>query len=198
MTTAIDYYFTSLSPYVYLGHSTFTSLANKHNTTIHYKPIKLAKLFAELGVLPVKQRLQARQDYRLIELSRWSKKRHLPLNLQPAFFPADPSLADRCAIALQQAGQDVSEFLGHVLAACWVQDQNIADETVIRQILTSLNVDTDSIVQQALSSEIDEIYEVNTIEAIEKGLLGVPTYVYQNEPFWGQDRLDLLNDKLSE
>ncbi|WP_350431875.1 2-hydroxychromene-2-carboxylate isomerase [Shewanella sp. H8] len=198
MKTAIDYYFTSLSPYAYLGHNTFIALANKHKTNIHYKPIKLAKLFAELGVLPVKQRPQARQDYRLIELARWSKKRHLSLNLHPAFFPADPSLADRCAIALQQVGQNPSEFVGNVLAACWAQEQNIADETVIRQILTSLNIDTDSIVQQALSSEIDEIYEVNTIEAIEKGLLGVPTYVYQNEPFWGQDRLDLLNDELSE
>ena len=51
--------------------------------------------------------------------------------------------------------------------------------------------------QQALSAEIEAIYESNTVDAIEKGVLGVPTYVYQNEPFWGQDRLDLLNDKLA-
>tara|TARA_R110002124_G_scaffold245294_2_gene410461 strand:+ start:1497 stop:2093 length:597 start_codon:yes stop_codon:yes gene_type:complete len=197
MTTAIDYYFTSLSPYAYLGHNTFTSLAEQHKTAINYKPIKLPKLFAVLGVLPVKQRLQARQDYRLIELARWSTKRKLTLNLQPAFFPADPGLADRCTIVLQQAGQAVSEFVANVLAACWAKDQSIADEAVIRQILTSLNLDADGVVQQALSAEIEAIYESNTVDAIDKGVLGVPTYVYQNEPFWGQDRLDLLNDKLA-
>ena len=52
-------------------------------------------------------------------------------------------------------------------------------------------------VGQALSAEIEAIYESNTVDAIDKGVLGVPTYVYQNEPFWGQDRLDLLNDKLA-
>ncbi|AZG74844.1 2-hydroxychromene-2-carboxylate isomerase [Shewanella livingstonensis] len=198
MSTAIDYYFTSLSPYAYLGHNTFTSLANQHNIAINYKPIKLAKLFGVLGVLPVKQRPQARQDYRLIELGRWSKKRDLALNLHPAFFPADPSLADRCAIVLQQTEQDVGEFIGKVLAACWAQEQNIADTAVIQHILTSINVDADSVLQQALSTSIDVIYEANTVDAIEKGVLGVPTYIYQNEPFWGQDRVDLLNDKLSE
>jgi|TARA_R110000851_G_scaffold1274_1_gene4501 2-hydroxychromene-2-carboxylate isomerase len=198
MTTAIDYYFTSLSPYTYLGHNTFISLANKYHLGINYKPIKLSKLFAVLGVLPVKQRPQARQDYRLIELARWAKKRQLPLSLHPVFFPVDPSLADKCTIVLQQAGQEVSEFVGNVLAACWAADQNIADEAVIRQILTSVNIDADSVLQQALLVDIDAIYEANTLDAIEKGLLGVPAYVYEKEQFWGQDRLDLLDDKLSE
>lgn len=198
MKTAIDYYFTNLSPYAYLGHQTFNVMANQHQKAINYKPIKLAKLFAVLGVLPVKQRPQARQDYRLIELARWSKKRQLPLNLHPAFFPADPSLADRCTIVLQQMGKEPSEFVTNVMAACWAQEQNIADVTVIQQILTSINVDADNVIQQALSSGIDNIYEANTTDAIEKGLLGVPTYIYLDEPFWGQDRLELMADKFAK
>ncbi|MGI2170402.1 2-hydroxychromene-2-carboxylate isomerase [Shewanella sp. MF05960] len=198
MKTAIEYYFTSLSPYAYLGHHALTAIAAEHHTAIDYKPIKLGKLFAERSVLPVKQRPQARQDYRLIELARWSKKRQLPLNLHPAFFPADPSLADRCTIVLQQMGQDPSEFVVNVLAACWSKDQNIADVALIAQILASMQLDADKVIEQASSSEIEAIYEANTTAAIEKGLLGVPTYVYQDEPFWGQDRLELLNDKLTE
>lgn len=198
MKTAIEYYFTSLSPYAYLGHHAFTAIAAEHHTAIDYKPIKLGKLFAERGVLPVKQRPQARQDYRLIELARWSKKRQLLLNLHPAFFPADPSLADRCTIVLQQMGQDPSEFVVNVLAACWAKEQNIADVALIQQILTSLQLDADKVIAQASSSEIEAIYEANTTAAIEKGLLGVPTYVYQDEPFWGQDRLELLADTLAE
>ncbi|GGQ31726.1 2-hydroxychromene-2-carboxylate isomerase [Shewanella litoralis] len=198
MKTAIEYYFTSLSPYAYLGHHTFTAIAAEHHTSIDYKPIKLGKLFAERGVLPVKQRPQARQDYRLIELARWSKKRQLLLNLHPAFFPADPSLADRCTIVLQQMGQNPAEFVAQMLAACWAKDQNIADVALIQQILTSLQLDADKVIAQASSSEIETIYEANTTAAIEKGLLGVPTYVYQDEPFWGQDRLELLADTLAE
>ncbi|WP_445777501.1 2-hydroxychromene-2-carboxylate isomerase [Shewanella sp.] len=198
MKTAIEYYFTSLSPYAYLGHNTFMSLAQQHHSDINYKPIKLGKLFAVLGVLPVKQRLQARQDYRLIELARWAKKRQLPLNLHPAFFPADPSLADKCIIVLQQLGHPPSEFAAQILAACWAKEQNIADMALNHRLLTSMQLDADKIIAQASSDEIETIYEANTTAAIEKGLLGVPTYVYQNEPFWGQDRLELLADKLAQ
>ncbi|MGX9463159.1 DsbA family protein [Shewanella sp. A14] len=198
MTTAIDYYFTSLSPYTYLGNNTFTLLAAQHKAGINYKPIKLPKLFAELGVLPVKQRPQNRQNYRLVELTRWSKKRALALNLHPAFFPTDPSLADKCAIVLQQTQQNVAGFLAQILAACWAKDLNIADDAVIQQILTSLNIDASNVLQQAHSADVEAIYEANTAAAIENGILGVPAYVFNNEQFWGQDRLELLADKLSE
>jgi len=197
MTTPIDYYFTSLSPFTYLGHNALLALANKHGAAIHYQPIKLAKVFAELGVLPVTQRAPSRQAYRLVELGRWSKKRNLPLNLQPAFFPADPSLADKCIIVLQQSGQNAAEFLGQVLAACWAQERNIADEAVIEQILASLNADAKGVLQQTKSTDIEAIYQANTAAAIEKGILGVPAYMFNNEQFWGQDRLELLDDALN-
>ena len=35
--------------------------------------------------------------------------------------------------------------------------------------------------------------EKNTSEAIKKHVFGVPTFIYQNKLFWGQDRLDFLD-----
>ena len=35
------------------------------------------------------------------------------------------------------------------------------------------------------------------MEAIEAGVFGSPAYVLEGEVFWGQDRLDLLEDALA-
>lgn len=37
-----------------------------------------------------------------------------------------------------------------------------------------------------------------TREAIDRQLFGAPFYFYRNEPFWGQDRLDLLEAALTQ
>jgi 2-hydroxychromene-2-carboxylate isomerase len=49
----------------------------------------------------------------------------------------------------------------------------------------------------ANSPTIREAYEGNRLEAIAIGVFGAPSYVSQGEIFWGQDRLDLLDDALA-
>jgi 2-hydroxychromene-2-carboxylate isomerase len=196
MSQKIDYYFTSLSPFTYLGHSKFLQISAETETEIRFKPVKLGQVFGESGAKPLPERPKCRLEYRLVELTRWAKKRELAINLQPAHFPTDPGLADRCVIALQEAGEDAGAFLGQVLAACWAEDKNIADEAVLRELLTILKFNADDVIQQASSETIEAIYTSNTADAIEQGVLGAPSYLLNGEQFWGQDRLELLADTL--
>ena len=41
-------------------------------------------------------------------------------------------------------------------------------------------------------------YKALTDEAIERKVFGAPTYVYRDELFWGQDRLDFLDRALAK
>lgn len=196
MATQIDYYFTSISPFTYLGHDHFLQMAKTAQVKVNFKPVKLAEVFAESGATPMPQRPKCRLKYRLIEIERWAKKRNLPITLEPKYFPTNPTLADKCAIALQEKDMDVCTFIQKALAACWTAENDIADENTLRDILTALNIDADSIVSFALSDEVEAIYSSNTQEAIEQGVLGAPSYILNGEQFWGQDRLELLNESL--
>ena len=49
-------------------------------------------------------------------------------------------------------------------------------------------------VDKAKQQETLEQEQGLTQEAIERQYFGAPTYVYQGEPFWGQDRIDLLDE----
>jgi len=44
--------------------------------------------------------------------------------------------------------------------------------------------------------EIQSRYNAYTQEAIDRQIFGAPTYVYHDELFWGQDRLDFLDRAL--
>jgi 2-hydroxychromene-2-carboxylate isomerase len=45
---------------------------------------------------------------------------------------------------------------------------------------------------------VAERYEGNTQRAIDAGVFGAPSYVVDGEIFWGQDRLDFLDRRLSK
>ena len=82
MTKAIEYYFSLVSPWIYLGHTRLIEIAGRTGASISYRPVKLGKVFPATGGLPLGQRSQQRQDYRLIELERWGKTLNLPINLR--------------------------------------------------------------------------------------------------------------------
>lgn len=197
MTPRIEYFFTSISPWSYLGHDAFIEIAGRRGAEIVYKPVNLGLVFPETGGLPLPKRAPARQKYRLIELKRWKEKRGLPLNIQPAHFPTDCSLADRAVLAIAAAGQDPADFLHRAYRAVWAYDRDVADEHVIEGLLADAGHDAHAILDAVKSDTITTAYEANAKEAVEKSVFGAPTYILNGEPFWGQDRIDLLSDALS-
>ena len=46
--------------------------------------------------------------------------------------------------------------------------------------------------QSSGDKEIRQVLDRNTDEAIERSVFGSPTWIYQEELFWGQDRLEFL------
>ena len=45
---------------------------------------------------------------------------------------------------------------------------------------------------RAGDDDIARAYAADTAEAIERGVFGAPSYIYDGELFWGQDRLEFL------
>ncbi len=193
MQPVISYYFTLVSPFTYLGHAEFLRIAKAYGVKIAYKPVFLGKIFPASGGVPLAQRHALRQAYRFVELERWAHQRGLPLNLRPKYFPCDITLADRVAIAL---GDDIESFMPAVLAGVWAQDQNMVDESTLLGILTKAGLDAPTILAKARTEATQASYDANVGEALAAGVFGTPAYVLNGEVFWGQDRLDLLEDAL--
>jgi 2-hydroxychromene-2-carboxylate isomerase len=197
MRRTIDYYFTIASPWTYLGHGLFQSIAAKHSVTIRYKPMPILDVFEATGSLPLPKRPPVRQRYRWLEMQRWRDKRGLPLTLKPAHFPLDATLINSVIIALADSGHDPSELTGQALAGVWANESNLNDETVIATLIAGAGLSAPDILAQARSESVAAILAQNGRDAIAADVFGAPGYVLDGEVFWGQDRLELLDDALA-
>lgn len=196
MTRKLDVYFSLLSPFAYIGLGELRGLVAKHGLQIDYRPVALSQVFPESGGLPLAKRHPARQRYRIVELQRWREKRGLHFHLHPAFFPFDPSLGDRIVCAMVLDGVDPSKFIAAAFAAIFEQQRNLSDKTEIAAILRESGYDPRWL-ERAESGEAEIAYQRNLALALEAGVFGSPSYVLDGEVFWGQDRLDLLDDALT-
>jgi 2-hydroxychromene-2-carboxylate isomerase len=193
MAKLIDYYFSPMSPWTYLGHERFGALARKHGAGIDVKPVDYGKIFPASGGLPLAKRAPQRQKYRLVELARWRDYLGAPLTIQPRFFPYDTLAASLLILATKAGAGNEAAFgvAGAILRGCWVEERNMADEKELAAILLAQKLDA-GLLAQSKAPAVAAEYERLTQEAIERDVFGAPTYVYNGEPFWGQDRLDLL------
>ena len=151
------------------------------------------------GGLPLSKRAPQRQAYRLVELKRWSEYLDMPINIQPQFFPVNGDLAAAWILAAQEQGiAQALALTGAVGRAIWEQERDVAAESTLRDIAGEQGLDATALGRRAASAEIGARYKALTQEAIARKVFGAPTYVYRDELFWGQDRLDFLTRALAK
>ena len=195
----IEYFYSLASPFSYLGSKKFQSIAKNYNAEIVEKPCDLVGgIFSKTGGIPVPQRSPQRQKYRLDELKRWSEFLNIKINIKPKFFPpTDPHIPARYTIAANLLG--IKVFFGHeLLKKLWIEEQDISDEKNIELTSKQFKIDFKELSSLAKSEKVLKIYADNTEEAIKKNVFGAPTYIFNNELFWGQDRLEFLERALNK
>ena len=78
--------------------------------------------------------------------------------------------------------------------------KNIDDIEVIFEILRQLVNDKDfeNIKSTFHKEKTSAILKDNTIEAFKKNIFGVPSFIFNNQIFWGQDRIFFLEKEISK
>jgi 2-hydroxychromene-2-carboxylate isomerase len=182
-----------------MGHDRFVAIAKAHGAEVLFKPFDIAKIFSVSGGLPVGQRPAQRQAYRLVELQRWSTHLNKKLNLHPAFFPVPGDPSAKLLIAAQTAhGTDAALTLAGALGqALWAEEKNIADADTLAAIADSCGLPGQQLMAASLTDSVAAIYLRNTEEAIAAQVFGVPWFRINGENFWGQDRLEFVEQALA-
>ena len=192
----IDYFFAVMSPWVYLAGDRLERIAERQGATVRYIPLDAPALFPRMGGQVLAERHESRKAYRVQELARWSKRLGMKLDLQPMFFPANPAPASYAIISAQAAGGgDLAGLVRAFPRAVWAEGRNIADDEVVKAILAENGFDP-AVADRGMFTAAD-VYVRNLEEAVSRGVFGVPFYIVGEETFWGQDRLELLEEYLA-
>ena len=192
----IDYYFSVGSPWAYLGSARFSDMVRRHGTRVNVMPVDYTRVFAASGGTLYENRAPQRRNYRQVELARWRRRLGIPLTLEPRFSPVDRRPASYLVIVARRRQLPVLELSHAILRAIWHEDRNIADWDTLGELADNAGFDGTALAAAARDPQVAAEYEKDTDRALARGVFGAPTYIIGDELFWGQDRLDFVEEKL--
>jgi 2-hydroxychromene-2-carboxylate isomerase len=182
------------SPFAYLGMAQVEALATRTGAEIVSHPILLGGLFRSIGTpdVPLATFSEAKQRYTLADLHRWAAFWKLPFRF-PSRFPTHSLKALRVYLALPEEHR--TRYRDAVFRAYWADDRDITDEAVLASCIGDEALARETLARSN-SDEVKAALRVSTDEAVTRGVFGVPTFVVGDELFWGQDRLELVEQAL--
>ena len=131
-----------------------------------------------------------------MELKRWQKKLNIPINFNPKYFPpSDVTKASTIILSIEDLEkQNAISF--SFLRQMWLEDKDIGKEENIIDACNNLHLNFDKLIKIADTKKI--FYNSLAEKAAACNVFGAPSYVVNGEIFWGQDRLDLLEEYIKE
>ena len=194
----VEFWYEFASTYSYLAAARIENVAAstaREDVTVSWEPFLLGPIFKQHGwddspfnVYPIKGRYMWRDVERLCE------RYGIPFN-RPSSFPRNGLLAARVAcLAQAEARPWLPEFTRIVYRANFAEDREIADPKEIGSMLDCLGVPGSETIERAQTDENKQRLRVQTARAASQGIFGAPSFVIDEELFWGNDRLeDALN-----
>jgi 2-hydroxychromene-2-carboxylate isomerase len=185
----LSFWFEFASTYSYPAAMRIERLAADAGATVAWRPFLLGPMFQAQGwndspfnIYPLKGRYMWR------DLARICADAGLALR-RPSRFPRPSLVAARvaCVGAAEPWGPT---FVRAVYTANFVDDREIGDASVVRQLLQDVGADADAVLTRAQAADTKAELRANTDEATRLGIFGAPSFVVGDELFWGNDRLE--------
>ena len=192
MARPLEFYLALTSPWSYLATPRVREIVKAHGLDLRLRPYDIFSVFKRNGTKPVGERPQPVQKNRLNELRRWSAYLGMPLNLRPKHFPVDPTPSGRMLVAAGDGAGKPLDFALAAMRACWAEERDISDEATLEAIADSCGLDGAALRERAAGGEAGARLQRNTDEAIANDVFGAPTFLFEGELYWGQDRVDFL------
>jgi 2-hydroxychromene-2-carboxylate isomerase len=196
MSPSIDVFFEFSSPYSYLAAQELPALAARRGRTLRWRPIELAKVWGAQGVLEAYAAVRrVKVGYIMRDAARVAADRDLsfvPFRSLPNVTLARLAVhrLNRCAPAAAEA---------FVLAVWRKLFAEGADIGSIEELMGGLDPRLQPEIQSARGdSQAAEDLEMANRDAVASGCFGVPWIVADNEAYFGQDRLYLLDRRLAQ
>lgn len=194
MSKTLEFYFDFGSPTAYLAHKRLGQLSHKYNLDVAYKPMLLGGVFKATGnASPVT--IPAKGQYMLVhDLPRFAKRYGVELTMNP-HFPINTLNLMRGAIAAQSLGC-MANYTNSVYDAVWIDAKDMGDAEIVSAHLAAAGLDAEAIMSLSQDPEVKAQLIANTEEAVERGVFGAPTMFMDGEMYFGQDRLDFVEEAL--
>jgi 2-hydroxychromene-2-carboxylate isomerase len=196
MSKTVEFFFDFGSPYTYLAYHQLPKIAARHGATIIWRPMLLGGVFQATGnKSPIE--IPAKGRYSLIDLQRWAQHFGVPLQMNP-HFPINTLPLMRGAVAMQLRSEvEFQRYVAVIFRAMFEHPRNLNQPEEVAAVLAENGMDPTAFVDLINAPAAKEKLKENTAQAVARGVFGAPTFFVGEQMFWGQDRLDFVEQALA-
>lgn len=193
----IEFWFDFSSPYAYFAALEIGDIARKHGRNVQWQPILLGPVFQVTGMQSLSL-TPMRGDYARHDWARTSRRLNVPFRV-PAVHPIVSTTASRAYLWIEECEPDHAEKFGQsVFRALYADNVDVRDRKNILALAEQCGIADVRGLEMALPSDNLKVrLRAKTEVAIARGVFGSPFFFVGSEPFWGHDRLALIDEWLA-
>ena len=197
MGQTVEFLFDVVSPTAYLAYKRLPDIAARTGAAIAWTPVFLGGIMQATGNAPP-GKVPAKGKYMNRDMKRCAERYGIPFVLN-RHFPVNTLTLQRAAVALldEQGEDEFRSFIDTCFHAVWAEGKNMGDMAVVAETLSATGFDAAALAARAGDPAIKEKLKANTDSAVERGVFGAPTFFVGDEMYFGQDRLDYVEDALA-
>ncbi|WP_321390242.1 2-hydroxychromene-2-carboxylate isomerase [Emcibacter sp.] len=187
----VQVYFNFRSPYCYLASRTMFDVIEQAGNRLVWRP-----LGGWYGRTPQDHpRLQDKVRIARQDLGRIARKKGFIFCPPPK--DCDPTLPALGSLYAGKVGK-LRLYVETVMLKEWGEGLDVGREDILVELACGIGLDGEEFKAALHSEEGQDQLSCNWQEAVTKGVIGVPTFVANDQIFWGHDRLGWLRDYLDE
>src|SRR5262245_27233082 len=180
------------SPYAFLAFDPGFELERKFNVRVRWRPFQLR--IKGKGERSVYSEYKVRYSY--LDARHWANMRPGGLVLKGPLKIYDTTPALVGGLFAERRGR-LLDYSRTVFERFFKRELEVDQPDAVATVMAALGL-SEADYRAYLAGEGMRAYEAAQTEASEDHVFGVPMFVFNGEPFWGHDRIPLLERRLNE
>jgi 2-hydroxychromene-2-carboxylate isomerase len=192
MISKVEFHFDFGSPNAYLCHRVLPDISSRTQTEIRYVPILLGGIFkATNNRSPMEQYANVRnkKEYLAEETQRFLSRHNITDFKRNPHFPVNTLMAMRGAVFAMKNSW-AQTYTDIMYQAMWEEERNIANLETFRSILENADLPALEIIEACNDPEIKKSLIESSMNSVERGNFGSPTFFAGDVMFFGKDSLE--------
>lgn len=193
MAAPIDFYFEFSSPYGYIASRLVEGAEQRIGRPFRWRPMLLGPVMKITGQPPLVE-VPMKGEYSKRDFLR-SARLHGIAYRHPGKFPIGTVAALRAFYWMDDQDPQRARALAKALySAYFSEGRDIGAAQAVVEIARSLGIDGDALAKALEDPALKERAKREVDGAIAAGVFGSPFFIVDGEPFWGADRIPMLEE----
>ena len=185
----IDFYFSIGSTYTYLTVTRILDIEKKHQIKFNWKPFSVRVIMKEMDNIPFPKDKINKVNYMWRDIERRAEGYGFFAKTPVPYPLSEFDLANQIAILGLDKGWG-TDYIRLTYKKWFQEGKEPAIDPSISEICKELGLNKDEIISEAKSEIFEKKYISNTDSARKKKVFGSPSFIVENEIFWGDDRME--------